>query len=152
MKKHLMNRVAMVCAFAALLFTTAFSAAAQDDKMMKDKMMEHTKPTVAIVRADWCPYCKQLEPTMSKLIEEYKDRIDFVMFDVTDAATTTQSAATAEKLGLTKVFEDNKKNTSAVVVLGPKHNVLFKTSKNYDRDAYVRAFDDAIAKVNPTKS
>jgi hypothetical protein len=33
-----------------------------------------------------------------------------------------------------------------VIVLGEKSKILFKTTKNFDRDAYVHAFDEAISK------
>ena len=104
------------------------------------------RPTVAIIRADWCSACQRLEPTMMELINKYKDRIDFVMLDVTDDQKATQSASEARKLGLGKFFEANKKKTSTVVVLSPSHKIVFQTMQNFDREAYVRAFDDALAK------
>jgi hypothetical protein len=63
----------------------------------------------------------------------------------------SRSAATARKLGLTEFFEANKNNTSTVAVLGEKNALLFKTAKNFDREAYVPAFDDAIAKTSSMK-
>lgn len=33
-----------------------------------------------------------------------------------------------------------------MIVLGKKNKILFKTIHNFDRVAYVRAFDDAVAK------
>jgi thiol-disulfide isomerase/thioredoxin len=104
------------------------------------------RPTVAIIRANWCTACQKLEPTMMGLINQYKDRIDFVMLDVTDDQKATQSASEARKLGLGKFFEANKKKTSTVVVLSPSHKIVFQTMQNFDREAYVRAFDDALAK------
>ncbi|HEV8371463.1 MAG TPA: thioredoxin domain-containing protein [Pyrinomonadaceae bacterium] len=106
------------------------------------------RPTVAIIRADWCTACQQLEPTMMELMNQYKDRIDFVMLDVTDDQKTAKAGADARKLGIGKFFVANKKNTSTVIVLSPAHKILFHTAKNFDRDVYVKAFDDAIAKAN----
>lgn len=104
-------------------------------------------PTVAIIRADWCSACQQLEPTMMELMGQYKGRIDFVILDVTDDQKAQKSAADARKLGLGKFFEANKKQTSTVVVLSPAHKILFQTMQNFDREAYVKAFDEAIART-----
>lgn len=104
------------------------------------------RPVVAIIRADWCSACQKLEPTMMELMGQYKDRIDFVMLDVTDDQKANQAAGQARKLGLRKFFEANKKNTSTVVVLSPAHKILFQTTQNFDRDAYVKVFDEALAK------
>jgi thiol-disulfide isomerase/thioredoxin len=104
------------------------------------------RPTVAIIRAEWCSACQKLEPTMMELQSKYKDRIDFVMLDVSDDEKTAQSAETARKLGLGKFFEANKQKTSTVVVLSPAHKIVFQTKQNFDRDAYVQAFDEALAK------
>jgi thiol-disulfide isomerase/thioredoxin len=104
------------------------------------------RPTVAIIRAEWCSACQKLEPTMMELQSQYKDRIDFVMLDVSDDEKTTQSAETARKLGLGKFFEANKQKTSTVVVLSPAHKIVFQTKQNFDRAAYIQAFDEALAK------
>jgi hypothetical protein len=78
------------------------------------------------------------------LTEQYKDRLNFVVLDVTTDEKVAESAKTAEELGIGKFFEANKKKTSTVVVFGEKNKVSFKTAHNYDREAYVKAFDDAI--------
>jgi hypothetical protein len=84
---------------------------------------------------------------MMELMSQYKDRIDFVMLDVTDDQKTEQATAEARKFGLTKFFEANKKNTSTVAVFGRSRKIVFQTMKNFDREAYVKAFDEAIAQA-----
>ncbi len=103
-------------------------------------------PTVAIIRADWCSACQKLEPAMMELMNQYKGRINFVMLDVTDDQKAAKAASEARKLGIGKFFEANKKHTSTVVVLSPAHKILYQTMQNFDREAYVKAFDEAIAK------
>ena len=147
MKKKMKRTALIAGALTALFAFTAMSVAAQDDKMMGDKMMvDKSKPTVAIIRADWCEACQKLEPTMMELISQYQDRLNFVMLDVTTDEKTAASAKTAQELGIGKFFEANKKNTSTVIVLGEKNKIVFKTTHNYDRQAYARAFDEAISK------
>ncbi|MGH9907958.1 MAG: thioredoxin domain-containing protein [Pyrinomonadaceae bacterium] len=153
--KQQMKRMTLIAgALTALMAFMALNVAAQDsmmkdDKMAGEKMMiDHSKPTVAIIRADWCTACQKIEPTMNELMTQYKDRLNFVILDVTTDEKTAEAAKTARALGIGKLFEANKKKTSTVIVLGEKNKVLFKTTYNYDRDAYVRAFDDAVAKAN----
>jgi thiol-disulfide isomerase/thioredoxin len=147
--KQMKRNALLVGAVMALLVLMAMNVAAQDDKMMDGKMtgqmmMDKTKPTVAIIRADWCAACQKLEPTFKELMEQYKDRLNFVVLDVTTDEQVAESAKTARQLGISKFFEANKKNTSTVVVLGENNKISFKTTHNYDRETYVRAFDDAI--------
>jgi len=132
------RRVGIVFSFLALAAMIALPALAGTPKAKR--------PTVAIIRADWCSACQKLEPTMMELKSQYGDRIDFVMLDVTDDQKTAQSAAKARKLGLANFFETNKRKTSTVVVLSPSHKIVFQTMQNFDREAYVKAFDEALAK------
>lgn len=149
MKHTSLSRLTMVVAILSLL---VIGVSAQDKMDKMDKMsgsmdkMSHAKTTVAVIRADWCSACQKLEPTLSQLKEQYKDRINFVVLDVTTDESTRLATATARKHGLAKFFAANKKNTSTVVVLDSKHKILFKTDHNDNREAYVKAFDDAIAK------
>jgi thiol-disulfide isomerase/thioredoxin len=139
MRNSILRRAGIIFSILALTMLVAPAGTAKT----KTK-----RPTVAIIRADWCTACQQLEPTMMELMNQYKDRIDFVMLDVTDDQKTAKAGADARKLGIGKFFAANKKNTSTVIVLSPAHKILFQTAKNFDRNAYVQAFDDAIAKAN----
>lgn len=147
------KRSAVILGVVAAIFAfTAMNVAAQDDQIMGNKMggqmmMDKSKPTVAIIRADWCEACQKLEPTFNELKEQYKDRLNFVVLDVTTDEKVAESAKTAQELGISKFFSANKKNTSTVIVFGEKNKISFKTTHNYDREAYVRAFDDAL-KIN----
>ncbi len=76
-------------------------------------------------------------------MEEYGNKIDFVMLDVTNEATTEQAAAKAKSLGLRSYFEANKKNTSTVAIFKGKKSV-FKTMKNFNKADYVAAFNKAL--------
>ncbi len=102
-----------------------------------------TKPTVVIIRADWCSACQKLEPSMMELMKQYGGKLNFVMLDVTNDETTAKAAAKAKSLGLTRFFEANKKMTSTVAVFKGKKQT-FSTAKNYNKSDYVAAFDKAI--------
>ncbi len=103
------------------------------------------KPRVVVIRADWCPYCQKIEPVLKDLQSEYKDWLEFVALDVTDAKTTTEASQTATRLGLGKFFAENKEKTSTVAIFkGPE--LVFQISGVQDRAAYVREFERALHK------
>ena len=81
---------------------------------------------------------------MMGLMKEYGGKINFVILDVTNDDTTAAAAAKAKSLGLGAFFEANKKTTSTVGIFKGKKN-LFKTAMNTDRDAFVAAFNKALA-------
>ena len=127
-----MKKITTVIMSLALVF--AFSAVSAFAK---------TKPTVVIIRADWCSACQKLEPEMMELMKQYGGKLNFVMLDVTNDETTAQAAAKAKSLGLSRFFEANKKMTSTVAVFKGKKQT-FSTAKNYNKSDYVAAFDKAI--------
>jgi thiol-disulfide isomerase/thioredoxin len=155
--------------FLAVILLSVFSVSAQDTMMKKDEMkkddammkkddammkkdddsmmMKFDKelPTVAVIKADWCPYCKNVDPVVTGLMKEYKGKVNFVMFDVTDDKTKAEAMKMAEEYGLTKFFKDNKSKTSTVAVL-KKNKVTFKTSNNTKESDYTSAIDKALMK------
>jgi len=58
---------------------------------------------VVVVRADWCPTCRRIEPTVTALQREYAGRVSFLVLDVTDDATSARSTVAAEQAGVVRV-------------------------------------------------
>jgi thiol-disulfide isomerase/thioredoxin len=106
----------------------------------------NAKPTVVLIRADWCSACQKLEPTMMELRKQYGDKLNFVMLDVSSDEKVAESAATARRLGIGRFFQDNKEKTSTVAIFGKGNRPVFHTVANFDREAYVRAFNEAITR------
>lgn len=127
-----MKRITAIAMSVAFVLT--FSAAVT---------FAQAKPTVAIIKADWCSACQKVEPIMMGLMKEYDGKVNFVMLDVTNDDTTAQAAAKAKSLGLTAFFEANKKTTSTVAVFTGKKQI-YKTAMNYNKSDYVAAFDKAL--------
>ncbi len=156
-----MNYKKTIFAFLFVGMFTIFSSAAifaqdtmkKDDAMKKDEMMkkddammmdkEDSRPIVAVIKADWCPYCKRVDPVVADLMGDYSEKFNFVDFDVTDEAKIAESMKKAEKLGLSDFFKKFKGKTSTVAILVDK-KVVYKTSNNAKRDDYVKAFDKAL--------
>ncbi len=143
--KHL--RFAII-AVALLALVVPFTSKAQNARSKKN----HAKPTVVLLHADWCGACKKLAPTLADLKQQYSDRLNFVELDVTNEETTAQAAKTARQLGIGNFFEANKKKSSLVAIVGKGGKLLFQThystnpKGSFDRETYVRAFDEALAK------
>ncbi len=75
------------------------------------------RPVVVVVRAEWCVSCRHAAPAVAWLREQYGDRATFVDLDVTDDATSAQSAEKASRLGLGPFFADNR-GLTGVTILG----------------------------------
>jgi len=129
-----LRRVGTLFAFLALAAMMAVPVAAKGKK-----------PVVAIIKAEWCSACQKLDPTMMALMQQYSDRLEFVVLDVSNEETLAKATKTAKKYGLTKFLRENQKKTSTVAVFNGK-KVRFQTAMNFDRNAYIKAFDDALAK------
>ena len=140
-------KIHIVFAFLLLAGLTA-SVSAQDkmmDKMMKDdKAMSDSKnPVVVIIRADWCPYCKELEPKMAKLMEEFGEKLQFVVLDITNRETTEKAKAEAKTVGLSTFFEANRTKASTVAIFKDKKQI-FSTIHNSDGKDFAKAFEMAV--------
>jgi len=136
MKTVVRKITAIAFAFAVIAGTIGASTEAQANT-------EVAKPTVVVIRAEWCGACQKVEPIMKGLIKEYGSKMNFVILDVTDEAAEAKSYAKAKSLGLGNFFKANKKKTSTVAIfIG--HSKVFQTIKNYNRSAYVNAFNKAL--------
>lgn len=132
---------------SAVVVVTA-SAQDKNDKMMdkSDKMMmaDDKRPVVVFVRADWCPYCKDLEPKMAKLVEQYGDKLRFVTLDITDQVATEKSAMIAKDAGVGEFFEMNKKKASTMAIF--KDNKKIFTLYHSSNEKEVAAAFEKAAK------
>jgi thiol-disulfide isomerase/thioredoxin len=122
----------------------------KDDAMMKkddSMMMKFNKelPTVAVIKADWCPYCKNVDPVLTGVLANYKGKVNVVMFDVTNDATKAEAMKMAAEYGLAKFYKSNKDKTSTVAVL-IKDKIKFKTSNNTKESDYTSAINKALMK------
>ncbi|NJR53680.1 MAG: thioredoxin family protein [Acaryochloris sp. CRU_2_0] len=104
------------------------------------------KPVVIDVFATWCPGCKNIEPTLSQLKQEYADKAHFVVLDVTDKAKLKETEASAEKLGLSQFLETTKSKTSTVAIVDPATGKILAMFKNNPNKAdYTKVLDAALA-------
>jgi pentapeptide MXKDX repeat protein len=114
------------------------------DSMKKDEMaMEDKRPIVAIIGADWCPYCKKLDPIMKSLMADYGEKLNFVMFDITNDATIEASMKLAKEKGLEDFFNENK-GKSAFVAIMKDGKQVFESKYKTDKKVFMQEFDKVL--------
>ncbi|AFY95707.1 thioredoxin domain-containing protein [Chamaesiphon minutus] len=105
------------------------------------------KPVVVDIYASWCPACKNIAPTVSKIKQQYGNKITFVTLDVSDKSSSAKAEATAKKLGLSKFFAANKTQTGSLTIVDPATgNILGQERNNAELTAYSTVLDSAISK------
>ncbi|MEM1370477.1 MAG: thioredoxin family protein [Cyanobacteria bacterium P01_H01_bin.15] len=88
------------------------------------------KPVVVDVYATWCAGCKNIEGTLSQLKQDYAEKVNFVVLDVSDRGKVKSSTAMAEKLGLGEFLEATKSKTSTVAIIDPATGDILAMYKN----------------------
>ena len=59
-----------------------------------------SKPYVVKVHAQWCSICMETKAVWRQVEETYAQRVNLVVFDLTNETTTDASRAEAKRLGL----------------------------------------------------
>jgi hypothetical protein len=75
------------------------------------------RPYVVKLHAKWCPICMVTKTVWSDIDAAYSGRVNLVVFDFTNQATTEASRAEAARLGLEKYFDENAGQTGTVSIL-----------------------------------
>jgi len=75
------------------------------------------RPYVVKLHAQWCPICMTTKPIWARIDAAYSGRVNLVVFDFTNQATTDRSRVEAARLGLEKFFDENAGWTGTISVL-----------------------------------
>src|SRR5690348_295453 len=75
------------------------------------------RPYVVKMHARWCPVCMVTNGLWAALEEKYRGRVNFVVFDFTNAAAAAASQAEAGRLGIGKFFDERGGATGSISVL-----------------------------------
>ncbi|MEO0949084.1 MAG: thioredoxin domain-containing protein [Cyanobacteria bacterium J06641_5] len=104
------------------------------------------KPVVVDVFATWCAGCKNIEGTLSQLREDYGDKVNFVVLDVSDKAKVDETEALASELGLSDFLAEKKSKTSTVAIVDPATGDILAIYKNNPNiEDYTQVLNAAIA-------
>ena len=88
------------------------------------------KPVLVDIYASWCPACKNIAPTVSQLKKQYEGKVNFVVLDVSDRASTAKSEAIARELGLSEFFAANKTQTGSLTIIDPSTGKILAQHRN----------------------
>ncbi len=103
------------------------------------------KPVVVDIYASWCSACKNIAPTLSQLEQQYAGKVEFVVLDVTDKATTDKAVAKAKELGLSDFLAANKAQTGSLTIVDPATGQILAQHRNNTNLAdYTTVLDTAL--------
>ncbi|MEN9265701.1 MAG: thioredoxin domain-containing protein [Thermostichales cyanobacterium BF4_bins_65] len=82
------------------------------------------KPVLVDLVASWCSACQKRAPTMAALKQAYADKVHFVSFDLSNAATVAAAQAEAQKLGLGDFLAAHRSQAGLVLIVDPKDGTI----------------------------
>lgn len=115
-------------------------------KSSKSVKKENEKVLVAEIYANWCPGCKNIQPTIDQLLKEVTD-IQYVQLDVSTPSKAKASEKIAKELNITDFYEVNKSKTATVAIIIPfKKEVVSTFQNNNNIDDYKTAIQEGKTK------
>lgn len=107
---------------------------------------ENEKILVAEIYANWCPGCKNIQPTIDQLVKEVTD-IQYVQLDVSTPSKAKASDKIAKDLNISDFYEVNKSKTATVAIIIPfKREVVSTFQNNNNIDDYKTAIQEGKTK------
>lgn len=102
------------------------------------------KPYVVKIHADWCGRCRATQQTWAKIVTDLADEATVVKLDVSDRVAYEESVAEADRLGISKFFQDYRRRTGVIAILDCNTReplVVFGGERDFDkyRDAVQKA-------------
>lgn len=132
---------------------SADKAMSPSHEMMTAPNPAMTQPMIVVVRAEWCPACKKITPTLQGLMKDYQTQAQWVILDVSNKKSTAEAAQKAQELGLSDFFKKYGARTSTVAIIDPQSKkVLSLFMAESQREKYVTALDQARKMLNSTQS
>ena len=105
-----------------------------------------SRPFVVKLHAQWCPVCMTTKSVWSQIERTYSGRVNLVVFDFTNDATTLATRAEAKRLGLEKAFDENAGSTGTILILdGRTREVTTSIHGSRDFAEYRSAIDASLA-------
>lgn len=109
------------------------------------------KPTVVNFWATWCMYCVEELPDFNKLYKEYKDSVNFIMLDTSDATATAVDFVNENGYSFPVYFDTDGIACSAYSVTGIPMTLfvdaegnLYHIQQGMTDEATVRSYIEAM--------
>ena len=109
-----------------------------------DEAARSGKPYVVKIHAQWCAVCMVTKDVWSQIQDAYTGRVNLLVLDVTNQATTDASRAEARRLGLEAFFDEHGGGTGTIVVLDRTKAVTASINGSRDFADYRAAIDGAL--------
>jgi thiol-disulfide isomerase/thioredoxin len=104
------------------------------------------KPYVVKLHAQWCPICMVTKSTWSRIEETYAGRVNLVVLDFTNQATTDASEAEARRLRLGGLYDEYAGATGVIAVVdGRSREITAAIGGSRDFAEYRAAIDAALS-------
>jgi hypothetical protein len=108
------------------------------------------RPYVVKLHARWCPVCMATKGIWSQVEDAYAQRVNLLVLDFTNQATTEASRSEANRLGLGPFFDEYAGATGVIAVLDRRtHEVRASIKGSRDFAVYRAAIDSALAAATP---
>lgn len=111
-----------------------------------DDVAALSRPFVVKLHAQWCPRCMGQKGIWTELERDYRDRVNFVVFDFTTDGTTASSREVARRIGLEAVFDSYDGITGAVLVVDGRTREVVADLGGFSADEYRTAIDGALVR------
>lgn len=103
------------------------------------------KPFVVKMHAQWCSVCMVTKGVWSEVEQTYASRVNLLVMDFTNEASTEASRKEAARLGLTAFFDEYEGSTGGVAVIHPHTKEVSEVYGSRDFADYRAAIDAALA-------
>jgi thiol-disulfide isomerase/thioredoxin len=119
-RKMLIGAGAIVLALAATAGILFFvNSTPEVPPLSQAEAAQPTKPYVIKLHAQWCSVCLATKDEWEQIQQGYADRVNLVVFDSTDEASTAGSRVEAKRLGLEALIDEYQGATGMVLVVDP---------------------------------
>jgi thiol-disulfide isomerase/thioredoxin len=110
------------------------------------------KPVFVQIYHQDCPTCKAFKSTLPSLQQQYRDSVNFIVFDISTQSTTQAAAGKAAQLGLSNFFNTHRSQGGTIAIFNPSTGeVLTQYRRNLNKADYVKALDSAIASTKASQ-
>jgi thiol-disulfide isomerase/thioredoxin len=147
LKKILIGTATLIAVLVAtVVILIASNSAPAVAAVSAAQAADPNRPFVIKLHGQWCPVCLATKGIWHELAAEYASRANLVVFDFTDEASRTASAAEAKRLGLESFFNEYSGMTGAIAVIdGGSRETRALIGGKHPTDEYRAAIDASLA-------
>jgi thiol-disulfide isomerase/thioredoxin len=145
--KKLLVSVTSLCTVLTALLAIAYltNGTPVVPRIAAAEAVESGRPLVVKLHAQWCHVCRIGKGAWSQIEQTYAGRVNLLVLDFTNDATTEASRAEAKRLGLDAFFDEFVGVSGPVAVLDGRTKEVTALISGRDFDQYQAAIDEQLA-------